>query len=314
MSRLVAVTGASGFIGSCLLRRLLAAGWQVRALSRSSPHASVADDGPALQWLSGSLEDRASLRHLVKDAVAIVHCAGMVRGRRAEDFEPVNVQGLAHLVEAVLECPEPPRLLALSSLAAREPALSHYAASKRHGEEVLAAAGAQLQWTALRPPAVYGPGDRELLPLFQLMAKGVAPIPGSRAARFSLLYVEDLAGAILRWLEMENCPNGVFELHDGRAGGYSWNEIVDVVAALRGGPVFRVPVPGCLLYAIALLNASAAHIGGYSPMMTPGKVRELRHSDWVCDDRAWRDVSGWTPTVSFPEGLRMTLAAAAASN
>ncbi len=314
MSRLVALTGASGFIGSCLLRQLLAAGWRVRALSRSPQPPAAANHGQALQWLSGSLEDRASLQQLVADAAAVVHCAGAVRGLRAADFEPVNVQGVARLVEAILECSAPPRLLALSSLAAREPSLSPYAASKRRGEEVLAAAGDHLQWTALRPPAVYGPGDRELLPLFQLMAKGVAPILGPRTARFSLLYVDDLAGAVLRWLELENCPGGVYELHDGRQRGYSWDEVVDEVVALRGRPVLRLPVPGWALRAMALLSTAAARIGGYPPMLTLGKVRELRHPDWVCDDRAWRLASGWTPTVAFPDGLRMTLAAVAATD
>ncbi|MFQ5487335.1 MAG: NAD-dependent epimerase/dehydratase family protein [Gammaproteobacteria bacterium] len=309
MSRLVAVTGASGFIGGCLVRRLLASGWRVRALSRSP--SSPAAPGATLQWVRGSLEDRASLRRLVAGAAAVIHCAGAVRGLDAADFEPVNVQGVARLVEAALDCPAPPRLLALSSLAAREPALSPYAASKRHGEEVLAAANACLQWTALRPPAVYGPGDRELLPLFRLMAKGVAPILGPRTARFSLLYVEDLAGAALRWLGLEDCPRGVYELHDGRAGGYSWDEVVDIVATLRNRPVVRVPVPGWLLRAMALLSTAAARIGRYPPMLTLGKVHELRHPDWVCDDSPWRAVSGWTPTVAFPEGIRMTLAAAA---
>ena len=309
MSRLVAVTGASGFIGGCLLRRLLGAGWRVRALRRSSPGGGGDE---RLEWLRGSLGDRASLAALVDGADAVIHCAGSVRGLGPADFEPANVRGVAALVEAILARSAPPPLLALSSLAARVPHLSAYAASKRRGEEILEAADQRLQWTALRPPAVYGPGDRELLPLFRLMTRGIAPILGPRHARFSLLYVEDLVEAMLDWLALADCPRGIYELHDGHPGGYTWDEVADTVAALRGAPVRRVSVPAFVLRGLALLSMGVARIAAYPPMLTLGKVRELRYPDWVCDDAAWRAASGWRPAVAFAEGLRRTLAAAGA--
>ena len=90
-------------------------------------------------------------------------------------------------------CPPAPRFLLMSSLAARMPQLSDYAASKRRGELAVEAAPENLRWTVLRPPAVYGPGDRELLPLFRWVARGIAPLPAGGGGRFSLLYVDDLA-------------------------------------------------------------------------------------------------------------------------
>ena len=95
---------------------------------------------------------------------AVVHCAGVVRGATRGDFESVNVSGVAALATISSEQQPPPRFLSLSSLAAREPSLSYYAASKREGERALAQTAGDMQWAVLRPPAVYGKGDKELLP------------------------------------------------------------------------------------------------------------------------------------------------------
>ena len=106
----------------------------------------------------------------------MVHGAGAVRGNSQADFDRVNVTGTATLLDAIADLPSPPRILLLSSLAAREPQLSWYAHSKREGEQQLEK-HPRLDWVILRPPAVYGPGDREMLPLFQAMSRGSALVP-----------------------------------------------------------------------------------------------------------------------------------------
>jgi nucleoside-diphosphate-sugar epimerase len=303
--RVLALTGATGFIGGFLARHLAAAGWRVRALVRSSTPAGVVANLPA-EPVFGDLEDVDSLRGLVRGAEAVVHCAGSVRGTGPGAFHRVNADGLARLVEvAALERPTP-RFLSLSSLAAREPSLSAYSASKRLGEQALAMKARGMQWLVLRPPAVYGPGERELLPLFEWMARGFAPMLGCAAARISLLYVEDLADAVRCWLDAERRQSGVFALHDGRVGGYSWAEVVDAAESLLGRRIRRVRVPGRLLSLVGGVNLLAARALGYAPMLTPGKVRELRHPNWVCSNEALREVIGWEPRVRLREGLRRT--------
>jgi nucleoside-diphosphate-sugar epimerase len=195
----------------------------------------------------------------------------------------------------------------MSSLAAREPGLSDYAASKRQGELALSRAAGEMEWTALRPPAVYGPGDREILPLFRWLARGIAPLLGSRDARFSLLYIEDLAEAVVQWLDCPNHPGGPFELHDGTLGGYAWRELVDAAVCVFERRVISVPVPVALLKMVAGLNLGAARVFGYAPILTMGKVRELRHPNWVCDNAGWSHETGWAPRVRLEEGLRRTL-------
>jgi len=320
MSLTVALTGATGFIGRRLVALLVSRGWQVRALVRDPQRAASLPElaGPQVELVAGSLEDSASLKQLVSNVDAVVHCAGSVRGINYADFARVNVAGLENILGSVLagtaKDGAPPRLLTLSSLAAREPQLSDYAASKRAGEQRLvdaAKANDALQWLALRPPAVYGPGDKELLPLFQAMQRGLAPVVGERRGRFSMLYVDDLADAIENWLSQGQdggeTVSGVFELHDGRKGGYNWDELLAMAAELRGGPVRALPVPRWLLLLFARVNLGLSRVFGYAPMLSPGKVNELRHPDWVVDDRALDDALCWRPQVQFAEGLRRTL-------
>jgi len=306
-SRTIALTGATGFIGAELARALTTAGWQIRALVRSTSRLQRLD-GIALHPLVGSLAEPERLRELVGGVHAVIHCAGVVRGATAADFYPVNVDGVVRLARIAAEQDPPPRFLSISSLAAREPHLSDYAASKRQGELGLAEAADSLDWFILRPPAVYGPGDKELLPLFRLMRRGVAPILGSRGARFSLLYVQDLADAVVRWLETGNGIRGTFELHDGRSGGYSWHDVIATAERLRGGRVLPVSVPSGVLRLLARLNLGLSRPLGYAPMLTPGKVGELMHPDWVCDNGGLCQAMGWTPRVGLEEGLRRTLA------
>jgi 2-alkyl-3-oxoalkanoate reductase len=169
-------------------------------------------------------------------------------------------------------------------------------------------------WSALRPPAVYGPGDREMRPLFQAMQRGIAPVLGRPEARFSLLYVEDLAGAVGHIVDRPRWETGTFEIHDGRAGGYSWREVIDTFARVAGRPVRPLRIPAALLKVAAAANQALARLMGYRPMLTPGKIRELTHPDWVCHDAPLRKATEWRPSVVLEDGLRFTLASLGTTN
>ena len=307
MPRTLALTGGTGFIGGALIRRLTSSGWHIRALLRPAS-ASKRPTGIPAEWIEGDLEDRQSLLRLVRGVDAVVHCAGTVRGATRAQFNHVNVNGVAQLVQAATEQHPAPRFLLISSLAAREPQLSPYADSKRLAEGVLAAESAKMPWTVFRPCAVYGPGDRELQPVWRWMAKGIAPLAGSGHGRFSLIYVEDLVEAIVGWLNCNNGQGRTFELHDGKPGGYSWHDVIATVGYLRSGrPPVCIRVPLILAKLVAMLNLVTARAVGYAPMLTPGKIRELQHSDWICHNAALSASTGWTPRILLAEGLRRTL-------
>jgi nucleoside-diphosphate-sugar epimerase len=305
MNGVVAVTGASGFIGRAVCRLLSSNGYRVHALVRSAARAE-----PLRPFVDttvfGDIGDPDALERLACDSDAVVHCAGAVRGATQEAFDRVNVDGVATVVRVLSALKPAPRLLCLSSLAAREPGLSLYATSKRRGEEILEQQAGGLEWLALRPPAVYGPGDRELLPLFRLMARGFAPVPGALQARFSMIHVDDIAALVLAWLRGAGVRNGIYTLHDGRDGGYDWQEVADTVAAICARRVRLVAVPAGLLSLTAWINRRLALSFGYAPMLTPEKLRELRHPDWVCDNDAITAVLDWQPQLQLDQGLRST--------
>jgi 2-alkyl-3-oxoalkanoate reductase len=301
---LIALTGATGFIGATLLSRLIGAGWRVRALYRPR-HGRLPETMPGVEWVQGDLRDSPALEALVAGAYAVVHCAGTVRGARRSDFDSVNVEGTGRIAAAAAVLVPAPRFLLMSSLAARMPELSHYAASKWRGENALTAAAKDMHWTILRPPAVFGPGDRELAPLFRCIARGFAPVPAHMKGRFSLIHVDDLASAVLRWLAADAGYGRTFELDDGRPGGYDWDTVLTLAgrALGRASPIRQVPIPVPLLRLAAWANLGAASLLGYAPMLTPGKVREITHPDWLCDSHDFADATGWRPAIGLESGL-----------
>jgi 2-alkyl-3-oxoalkanoate reductase len=301
---LIAITGGTGFIGRRVVARLLDRGWRVRALVRR-PDPSLAATGAEV--VHGTLEDPASLEALVDSAQAVVHCAGAISARSKNEFVRVNRDGTAALAAAHVVQPGPPRLLLMSSLAAREPGLSSYAASKRMAEdaarEMLAG---KADFCIVRPPAVYGPGDRATLPIFRQIQKGLLFVPAADA-RFSLLYVDDLAEIVARLLEGPRWDGAVMEPDDD-SGGYGWADVARIASAHLDRRVRTVPVPWLALW----LPAACAQILGIAlrraPMLTPGKLRELYHSDWICRAGGGVLLPAGSPRVTFDNGFAATLA------
>ncbi|MDO5674024.1 MAG: NAD-dependent epimerase/dehydratase family protein [bacterium] len=311
MVRTIALTGATGFIGGAVAARLLGAGYRVRALVRPGSVHKCSQLPAKIEWVKGDCAEKAALGELLAGADSLIHCAGAVRGASAPAFSGANEDGVASLAQAAQAQKSPPRFLLISSLAAREPQLSLYAASKRAGEEALRRLGENLFWTVFRPAAVYGPGDRELLPLFQTMFRGIAPVLGSPASRVSMLYVGDLAAAILTWLERPGLnhavKHAVYEVGDGRPQGYTWQEIIDIAAQCRGKGIVRIMVPDWLAKTLAQCNLAAAGLSGHAPMLTPWKVRELLHPNWVADSGPLTAATGWQPEMALAEGICRTM-------
>ena len=273
----------------------------VRALVRNRAKASsLATQGIAL--IEGDLESASALNQLVCDCDFVIHGAGAVRGNSQGAFDRVNVLGTLALLNAIGAQPRPPKILLLSSLTAREPQLSWYAHSKYEGERLLGQA-ANLEWIILRPPAVYGPGDQEMLPIFQWMQRGIALVPGSPEARLSLIHVSDLVNAIVVCLRSKGAIHQVLALCDGKDNGYSWRQLADIAAQHWSRKVRLWRIPAWLLNGVAAVNSNAAKITGKAPMLTPPKLRELRHEDWVVDNGPITTITGWAPKLELREGL-----------
>lgn len=298
----VAVTGASGFVGAHLIERLLAAGHEVRALS----HRAKVQGGRDVATVQGGLDDGAALMRLVDDVDAVIHLAGAVAATERETFFEVNTEGTRRLALAARDAAVP-RFLLVSSLAARRPDLSAYAASKKSAEDALNEIEG-LAWDALRPPAIYGPGDKQVLIFFQFLKHGIGLLPAGGGARVSVIHVVDLADGIMAWLQSGTAAQEVYELGDGYRDGYSWRTLVEAAAReLTIEPRYMTPPRGLLNVLSHGMRAWARLTGGV-PFLTPDKLRELRHPDWVCRDDRFPRRTGWRPRIALGEGLRGTLA------
>lgn len=292
----LALTGATGFIGKRVLAALAGHPDSVYALSRRPPP----EPGGRVQWVSGGLDSGTALESLVEDAHTVVHIAGAVGGRRPRDFIDTNVTGTRLLTEAIRQHAPGAHLIFVSSLAAREPELSAYAASKRMAEEVVTT---RLErFTILRPPAVYGPDDPALAGFWRALARGWLLRAGPAGQRFSLIHVDDLAEAIRR-LCLAGPTGTILELHDGRREGWSWPDIATLAARARGGPVRTIALPRGLLRTAAAINCLPLPGRRNAPVLYPGKVRELAHPDWVCDNKTLSTTLNWSPQARLDERL-----------
>ena len=270
---LAALTGATGFLGRHVAHALVVQGWRVRLLARREPEPFPF----APEVVLGDLADAEALRRLCRGAQAVIHVAGLVKARRAAVFDEVNAAGAGRMAAAAREVAPDAAFVLVSSLAARAPHLSAYAHSKRKGE---LAVGQTLDGKAwiVRPPAIYGPGDRATLGLFQAAA-GSPVLPVLRQeVRLPLVHVHDAAFAIAA-LAARTEPGRTVALCDARPEGYRLDEIMTEAARAVGRRPRRVRVPAAFVRAAGLAG-DLARVAGATPMVTSGKVRELLHPDW----------------------------------
>ncbi|MBX9883684.1 MAG: NAD(P)H-binding protein [Novosphingobium sp.] len=294
---MVAVTGATGFVGQAVL---MAAGRhriEVRALTRRKQRLRG-----GVEWVDGDLADTAALRRLMEGASALIHIAGVVNAPDAAGFEEGNVQGTLRVIEAAHEMGVA-RLIHVSSLAAREPQLSIYGASKLRGEKLVRASG--LDWSVVRPPAVFGPRDTEMLELFRLARRGVVPLPPP--GRLSVIHVADLAELLLALLpSSEETTHRMFEPDDGEPGGWTHVRLAQAVgAAVREKPIRAIS----LSPAFVRLGARADRLfRGSKAKLTLDRANYICHPDWTVGADAQPPRSLWHPRIDTPEGLQATAA------
>lgn len=299
---LVALTGATGFVGRHLAHAL-APRHRLRLLVRRPDRALAALGG---ELVHGALGRDGAIERLVAGAEVLVHAAGAIRAPSAAEFDRVNHQGTAHLLAAAAAAGVG-RVILVSSLAARAPEVSAYARSKAAAEAALAAQAQRFETVIVRPPAVYGPGDRATFEIFRGIARGRLVVPGDRNARFSLLYVEDLAELVAELVSAQGLAGGVLEPDDGRDGGYDWPALAEIASQALGHQVRLHLLPRAAAPAVAMLSELVARVTGGTALLPRDKLGELYHRDWVCRQWPAGDPLRWRPAVGFAEGVRRTL-------
>ena len=290
----IAMTGATGFVGGAALELALARGWTVSALTRRRQ-----SDMPGVRWVEGALDDPASLKALVQGADAVIHIAGVVNAPDRAGFEAGNAIGTMNLIDAMRASPAR-RLVHVSSLAAREPDLSDYGWSKLMAERHVMASG--LDWSIVRPPAIYGPGDREMLELFRMAARGAVLLPPE--GRLSVIEVSDLARLLLdlapdRMLSLTE----IYEIDDGTPGGLRHREFGEQLGRAVGRKPLLLSMPAWAVNAAARIDRM---LRGPKAKLTPDRARYFCHPDWVSDPARQVPETLWQPRIPTAEGLAAT--------
>ncbi|HET7709996.1 MAG TPA: NAD-dependent epimerase/dehydratase family protein [Sphingomicrobium sp.] len=289
----MAVTGGTGFVGSHFVDAALAAGHEINALTRR-PQPGRA----GVTWIDGSLSDRDSLRRFVDHCDAVVHIAGILNARDQAGFNAGNVDGTLNVL-AASTAGGIRRFVHVSSLAAREPKLSMYGASKARAEELVERSG--LDWTMVRPPAVYGPGDRETLDLFAMAKRGIVLLPPR--GRLSIIHVRDLARLLLALAEPDAPAKVTLEPDDGKPGGWSHEEFATALGFAVGRKSIRLSMPSPLLRLGAAIDQI---IRRDRAKLTVDRAAYFCHPDWVVDPARAAPPELWSSQISSPEGLADT--------
>jgi nucleoside-diphosphate-sugar epimerase len=289
----LAVTGGTGFVGSHTIDSALAAGHEVRALTRRPQ-----PDRERVTWIAGSLSDRDSLRQLVDECDAVIHIAGVLNARDQAAFHAGNVDGTLSALTASTAAGIH-RLVHVSSLAAREPALSMYGASKARAEELVERSG--LDWVMVRPPAVYGPGDRETLALVRMAARGRVLLPPK--GRLSVLHVDDLARLLLALVDPAAPSKLIVEPDDGTPGGWSHQAFARALGEAVGRQGLRLSMPAPLVKAGALIDQLVRREGA---KLTSDRAAYFCHPNWVVDPAKAVPEDLWEPRIATGDGLAAT--------
>ncbi|GAA4036454.1 NAD-dependent epimerase/dehydratase family protein [Sphingomonas rosea] len=289
----LAITGATGFVGGRLLRLAVRQGHEVTALTRRSQ-----EERAGVTWVQGALDNRQALQRLVEQADAIIHVAGVINAPDAAGFEAGNVTGtLAVLAAATATGVH--RFVHVSSLAAREPSLSLYGASKRKAEELVERSG--LDWAIVRPPAVYGPGDRETLELFKAARLGFVPLPPK--GRLSLIHADDLSRLLLALADPAAPSQLLVEADDGREGGWSHREFAQALATAQSRRAMALSVPAGIIRMGAKLDGLLRRD---KAKLTSDRAAYFCHPDWTIDPARRPSADLWRPEVETATGLKDT--------
>ena len=315
----VTVTGATGFIGRALALRLAASGTSVLALARDPSRAGELAGTPGIELVRGDLRDPALVRDLTDRADIVYHLAGLTSARSDSEFMAVNGRLTGDLAAAAARSPSPPKLVLVSSLSvagprtAAQPAreddlpapLNGYARSKLLGEELLRREAAGGRWTIVRPPWVYGPGDRATLALFRLAARGFFPSVRGGRMQISLVHVHDLVEALILAGESPAADGRVYYAADGEA--HTVAQLGQALLAACGGGR-ALHVPGFVFRSLGLAGEAAAWLAGRPPQLGRDKACEGLQPGWVCDDTRIRAELGYRSRVDLEGGVAGTLA------
>ncbi len=315
----ILITGATGFVGSFLAEKLLEKGHRVRTLVRTTSNLHwIADLN--VECFYGSLSDKDSLSHAIKDMDYIYHLAGVTKARNTDDYYRVNYEGTKNLIDVIRAGKVSlNRLLVTSSQAAVGPSpglyaideksephpLTDYGRSKLKAEQYALAHKKEIPITVVRPPAVYGPRDTDVLQLFKTFKKGLIPKLGGTDRYLSLIHVYDLVDGMILAAERKKSLGRTYFLANPQP--YSIDRLAELTLQYFGKRGFRINIPVFAMEGIASLSEGISKLTGKPSILNSQKVLEMKPEFWICSpQRAMLDFNFKT-RISLEEGIVLTL-------
>jgi nucleoside-diphosphate-sugar epimerase len=306
------VTGATGFIGSHLCEELVKKGYEVTCLTRSSSRLKWLEN-LTVRIVKGDCTDPTSLRDIVGGFDYIFHLAGLTKSVSKDEFFCINAKGTENLIRVVSEKnPRLKRFIYLSSLAAAGPSkngsplkedcipspVSNYGRSKLEGENSVMKYSKEIPVTILRPPAVYGPRDKDMLVMFKMIKKGFFFDLGK--CYYSLLYVDDLVHGIILGAESEHAVGNIYFLSGDSF--YAGEQIAMEIASSLDVKAKPLKVPKCVMPFFAFISEKINKQG----IINRDRIEDFRHSCWICDSGKAKEDMGFQPKVAIKEGIKWT--------